>query len=822
MGNSINNHGNDNIILQDVKDSNITINKHLKPTLPKELTIRMPKLNLNDVIGREEEIADLHQSLFEHKQVVLVNGLGGIGKTTLSQAYLSQYAEQYQHLAWISVSSSSLESDFINAVLLDKTFGIKTEGKELTDIFHELLYDLKALDTQPNLLILDNADATLSSYYDRLPQQPNWHVLVTSREQIEGFESKDIGFLKPDKALLLFQKHFTRITDVKAIENLLHTIDYHTLTIEILAKTAQLQRFDIATLQHAIEKDLKSNVFIPHKQDKIDKVYTYLSSIFDLSNVTDTEAWLLKQMTCLPTEFHTYNLIKALICTPKSEQAELLPESIENLVAKGWLLKNSEADSYKMHIIIAEVTRRKLEVGINDVEVLLDNVTQKLSIDQTKDNPVDRFQWVAFGKALENIFGNALLPKVSILQNNLALVLQDLGEYKEAKKILIKTLTINEKMFGKSNPNTASSYSNLATVLQDLGDFETAKNLLEKALSINIKFFGKKHPNIATNYSNLALAYQDLRDFKSAKRLLKKALDINIKNFGENHPNTARVYSNLATVLQDLEDYKSVKTYLKKALNINVKNFEKDHPVVAISYSNLGCFLRDIGEIKSAKLLLEKALSINEKNFGNDHPKTAISYSNLALVLQDLGEYEEAVKKIEKSLVIDEINFGKEHPKVAVRSSILASIYQDIEEYESAQNLLERSLYINLKNFGENHPVTSTNYSDLALVLKDLGNYEEAKKILEKVLVIDEVIFGENHPATADDYYNLAMVHSNLGDYKSAITLLEKAYRVFYNYLGEQHPNTKTVKEDLDYVIQKSKKQKQNNFLNKLFNFFKS
>lgn len=269
MENSANIQGEHNNTFQGITNSTIhnsVHHHHTKPKLPKELTIQIPKINLGDIIGREEEIAELHQSLFENKQVVLVNGLGGIGKTTLSQAYLTKYADQYQHLMWVTVSGTSLESDFINAVLLDKTFGIKTEGKEVTDIFHEILYNLKALETQPNLLILDNADATLISYYDRLPRQPHWHILVTSREHIEGFESKELGFLKPDKALLLFQKHCTRITNITAIEKLLKTIDYHTLTIEILAKTAQLQRLDITTLQNAIDKDIKAGVLYPTKK----------------------------------------------------------------------------------------------------------------------------------------------------------------------------------------------------------------------------------------------------------------------------------------------------------------------------------------------------------------------------------------------------------------------------------------------------------------------------------------------------------------------------------------------------------------------------
>lgn len=74
MDNSIDIQGNNNNTFQGITNSTIHNNvhhHHSKPKLPKDLTVRMPTVNLKDVIGREEEIADLHQLLFESKQVVL-------------------------------------------------------------------------------------------------------------------------------------------------------------------------------------------------------------------------------------------------------------------------------------------------------------------------------------------------------------------------------------------------------------------------------------------------------------------------------------------------------------------------------------------------------------------------------------------------------------------------------------------------------------------------------------------------------------------------------------------------------------------------------
>lgn len=174
-----------------------------------------------------------------------------------------------------------------------------------------------------------------------------------------------------------------------------------------------------------------------------------------------------------------------------------------------------------------------------------------------------------------------------VVENDLALVLRDLGDYEEAKVLLEKATISNEKNFGKFHPTTAISYSNLATVLRDLGDYEGAKVLLEKAIISNEKNFGKWHPNMAISYSNLALALQSLGDYKEAKVLLEKAMRSDEKNFGEFHHRTAISYSNLAMVLKDLGDYKGAKKLLEKAYKVYRNHVGEQHPNTRIVKANL-------------------------------------------------------------------------------------------------------------------------------------------------------------------------------------------------------------------------------------------
>lgn len=470
-----------------------------KHTLPKELTARIPKTPQDRIIGRDAELSDLHQRLFNNKQVVLVNGLGGVGKTTLAQAYAAQYWDEYRHVAWISHTSKDIISDFITTEGLLETLNVPGTGKNPRELFIAIIAELKKIGDGPNLLIIDNADYSLNPWYDYLPGQPLWHILATSRERMQRFDLKDLDFLSESDAIALFLSHYTlgRMTKDE-IKELVTAVGLHTLVIEILAKTAQLQHTEMKVLKSAIEDDLRANVYVNHKGDKIEKITSYLCSIFTLSQLSESEMWLLHQFVCLPAEFHRYELLKEVINPAATQKEVVFPETLERLSDTGWLLKNREADSYKMHRIIADVIKKQRPIALTDVGPMIDRITKIVSIDQTKDNPVDKFPWIPFGASALAVFPGSIEPGIATLQNNLALVLQDLGDYAGAKTLLEKAMRSAEKNFGDGHPTTAVRYSNLALVLQALGDYAGALELSGKALRIFQGVLPEGHPYIKT------------------------------------------------------------------------------------------------------------------------------------------------------------------------------------------------------------------------------------------------------------------------------------------------------------------------------------
>ncbi|MCD6135349.1 tetratricopeptide repeat protein, partial [Candidatus Bipolaricaulota bacterium] len=133
-----------------------------------------------------------------------------------------------------------------------------------------------------------------------------------------------------------------------------------------------------------------------------------------------------------------------------------------------------------------------------DVKQLIEIIIVKLNIDQTRDNPVEKFPWIPYGHALLAVFPSSDDTVISELQNNLAMVLKALGDYAGAKDLLEKAMISNEKNFGPEHPTTAVRYSNLATVLQDLWDYKDALVLSKKSVKIFKKSLPEGHPNIKT------------------------------------------------------------------------------------------------------------------------------------------------------------------------------------------------------------------------------------------------------------------------------------------------------------------------------------
>ncbi len=764
---------------------------------PKELTA-LNRIPAREIIGRDKDLEALREALLRKSETALINGMGGIGKTTLAGAYIDRYYDDYDHIGWLTMEGSLEEAVMAEYTLhANLNVGDVEPGNQVEACLN-VLRNLKG--EKKNLLVMDNASEEIGKYYDRLPKAPNWHVLVTSRERVAPFHIMDIDFLGEDDAMALFARHNGAFIPDE-VRRIVNHVELHTLTIEVLAKSAKQNRWDFDKVLKAIGTDARAHVTTFHsKHGKIERIQSYLTDIFRTSNLGDRRIWLLKQFVCLPNAWVEYGLLSRLLSTGELDWEEDFPSTLESLYEKGFLLKNEGRDSYKMHAVLAEALKPQLNVALSDIELLLPAVAELLDLDQAKENPIDKFPFIPYGDAIARLFPADDSPRMSVLRHNLGLRCSELGDYEKARDLLEQALESELKNFGPDQPNVAIGQLNLANVYKDLGDYEKARDLLKQALESVLKNFGPDHPTVAISRSNLANVYRDLGDYEKARDLLEQALESDLKNFGPDHPTVATRQSNLANVYGNLGDYEKARDLLKQALESDLKNFGPDHPTVATRQSNLANVYRDLGDYEKARDLLEQALESDLKNFGPDHPTVATSRSNLAIVYRDLGHYEKARDLLKQALESVLKNFGPDHPDVATIRSNLAIVYGNLGDYEKARDLLKQALESVLKNFGPDHPDVATIRSNLAIVYGNLGDYEKARDLLKQALESVLKNFGPDHPDVATRQSNLANVYGNLGDYEKARDLLEQALESGLKNFGPDHPNVATIRLNLANV----------------------
>ena len=63
--------------------------------IPKKLTPQTGLANDIDFVGRKEELQKVDELLNQNSMLLLLNGIGGIGKSTLASYYLNQKKDKY-------------------------------------------------------------------------------------------------------------------------------------------------------------------------------------------------------------------------------------------------------------------------------------------------------------------------------------------------------------------------------------------------------------------------------------------------------------------------------------------------------------------------------------------------------------------------------------------------------------------------------------------------------------------------------------------------------------------------------------------------------
>ncbi len=554
---------NSTITAEKVHIGDVIVHKEGKK-IPQQLTPYTPINPATECIGREAELQNLADTLTRAQRAVVVNGLGGIGKTTLAKAWFQQVKDRYNHWAWIESAGNDAQpgaSGIVETIArhptLAENLGLALgEKEEPLARFAAVMNALRKLEG-PNLLVIDNAGSELGEHaiYEQLPLPHGWHVLLTSRSRLNGYEVVPLDRLKPEHAAALFRQYYTAPCTDAELDALLQELDYHTLSLELIAKTLQ-EHLGSLSLPEMTEKlrrrqlddpDLQRRISSNHSKEETD-VYAHLLVTFQCAGLDEAGRLLLARMAALPPAgaYTAAELEEWLQVEPAGRRD--LHETLSRLERKGWLSRSPE-QHFSIHRMVQQAVLYQLRPGMAELGVLVETFTKKLDFD-VSTNYTLLFPWIPHAEQVLSV-----LPEeerghkdVSRLMNNLGIVMKETGQYERARELLEAALASAMKNFGAEHPNVAVSQSNLAEVYRNLGQYERGRELLEAALASDLKNFGAEHPTVAVSLNNLAHVYKDMGEVARARELFERALEIFVHSLGEGHPYVALVRESLAAL----------------------------------------------------------------------------------------------------------------------------------------------------------------------------------------------------------------------------------------------------------------------------------
>lgn len=642
----------------------------LEHNLVKYLTAYIPIEPKVGLIGRDDVVNKVRTMLDSHKNIALVSGIGGIGKTAVMAQICNDIITEDRkdtYVAWITCGESYID-DFL---CLRQALGIPEELK-CEVAYKEVIGKLRKLNGTIYLFLDDMGrmpDRKELGMYNTL--RPNVRIMITSRHEIKGIPHVDLQELKKDSAIKMFYDYYGRDKEQKYVSDAWwiiksDSVRSHTQLVELLAKAANVFYGRLPEFRRKLEE--KGYLDVSHRRFDSGRfanntIKEIVIQLYNVSDLSEEQQRIMRLFSIFTAEKVIYGAVE--------EWAGFDEDTVDGLARLGWLVRAENGFIIRQIIKDSLVEQVGENLKIEDYGDLLNRVIdtneympRDLEYSEVQERlvltvDVARYLWTRVEGFLENENHSEeykeLFMSSGVLFNNIAGVFRAQADYEKALEYYGKALAISERVLGTEHPDTATTYNDTGRVYYCQDDYARALEYYMKALSIRERVLGSDHPDTAATYNNMALVYDAQGDYEMALEYYVKALSIREQVLGMEHPDTAMTYNNMVSLLRVQVDY-------EKALVIVEKVLDPEWPSTVMTYNKMAGVYENMGHYPKALACYAKALSISERVLGPEHPSTATAYNNMAVVYYKRGDFKNSLKYFEKALAVRKMKLGINHP----------------------------------------------------------------------------------------------------------------------------------------------------------------
>ncbi|KAN0070367.1 TPR-like protein [Elaphomyces granulatus] len=790
------------------------MDKASKGTKREDFSVAFSLSNMSETdqfVAREEELAEIHRTLRSDgsRHIVVLHGLGGIGKTQLTVAYAKRHKDNYSAVFWLNIKDEeSLKQSFAKVakqILREHPSASRLSSVDIKENIDEVIDAVKAWLSLPNntrwLMIYDNYDnPKLAGNTDPaavdirkyLPESYQGSVIITTRSsEVKIGHRIRIGKLEDVRDSVKILSNASRregLEDDPDAVKLAKELDG--LPLALATAGAYLDQTAISFSDYLYlykaswAKLLMTSPELNSYEDRM------LYSTWQLSfNQVKQRNKLSAKLLQLWAYFDNQDLWFELLQHGGSKDPDWIRELTEDKLAFNGavrVLSNHglvevdmssqeliESRGYSIHSCVHSWTICVLN---QEWDSDLARLALKFVGSHVPETESAKW-WLTERRLLPHaarcshsvLNGMVMVDGMEMALFSLGLLYANQGKLDEAEKMYQRALQGYEKAWGPDHTSTLNTVNNLGALYKSQGKLDEAEKMYQRALQGKEKAWGPDHTSTLDTVNNLGTLYADQGKLDEAEKMYQRALQGKEKAWGPGHTSTLGTVNNLGLLYADQGKLDEAEKMYQRALQGYEKAWGPGHTSTLNTVNNLGILYKSQGKLDEAEKMYERALQgkekawgpdhtstlDTEKAWGPDHTSTLDTVNNLGVLYADQGKLDEAEKMYQRALQGKEKAWGPDHTSTLDTVNNLGTLYADQGKLDEAEKMYQRALQGKEKAWGPDHISTLNTVNNLGLLYADQGKLDEAEKMYQRALQGYEKAWGPGHTSTLDTVNNL-------------------------------------------------------------------
>ncbi|KAJ5458800.1 hypothetical protein N7530_010744 [Penicillium desertorum] len=778
-------------------------------------------------VGRGSELDKIAEILhpnhwLQKKQLLVLGGMGGIGKTRLAIAYAQSRSRSYSSVFWLNAASeAALKDSFqsIASLIFDIQDPRLLESKDIIGRVHKWLTHSE---NTKWLLLFDNYDDPdqfdISDYYPHTTSHGT--ILVTSRcpDRVGGktLHIKELQQIEESLKVLQTRSERENVQSDPHAKRLAERLGGLPLALATAGTYLRESSLSFEDYLQEYEKRWKVDGRRPiNLQEYRERtLYTTWDLSYARLEIDDSDAAkLLKLLAYFGNQCLWYELFHDGLTEESPEWLRDLftddlsfKDVMRTLTEYYFLEVHLASETWSMHNCVHDWTLGALNKNV-DIGYYwyafhyVDATTNGVERDSLGHITFFRSAGHAIRLVQQRFLESDMISDPTPFQlekiSRVSALLQAQIQLAAAEQMYTRALAGYEKALGPDHTSTLRTANDLGNLYRDQGKLDQAEQMFIWALARYEKVLGPDHTSTLSIFNNLGYLYNNQGKLDQAEQMFTRALAGQEKALGLEHTSTLLTINNLGNlyISQGKLD-QAEQTYIRALVGYE-KSLGPEHTSTLRTVNNLGILYRNQGKLDQAEQMFTRALDRYENALGPEHTSTLDAVNNLGNLYSNQGKLDQAERMYTRALDGYEKALGPEHTSTLNAVHGFGLLYSNQDKLDQAEKMYTRVLAGYEKALGPDHTSTLRTINELGNLYRDQGKLDLAEQMFTRALDGYEKALGPEHTSTLNAVHGFGLLYSNQDKLDQAEKMYTRVLAGYEKALGPDHTSTLRTINDL-------------------------